>query len=234
MRQPWYGTDFSSGIPSDFVPLCYKPLRRGGGIYPSRCFFMNQVSPSPETLAAAREAVDILQRGGIILYPTDTIWGLGCDATNEEAVDRLSALKGRPTGKPMLMLVDSDVRIQSYVRTVPSMAYQLIDVAVRPLTIIYPEGRNVAPQLLADDGSIGIRIASDTLCQEICRMLRRPLVSTSANLAGTSSPHNYSEIDPALIKMVDYVVPLRQDEHIDGMPSDIIKLGLNNEVRVIR
>ena len=102
-------------------------------------FFMNQVSPSPETLAAAREAVDILQRGGIILYPTDTIWGLGCDATNEEAVDRLSALKGRPTGKPMLMLVDSDVRIQSYVRTVPSMAYQLIDVAVRPLTIIYPE-----------------------------------------------------------------------------------------------
>ena len=114
------------------------------------------------------------------------------------------------------------------------MAYQLIDVAVRPLTIIYPEGRNVAPQLLADDGSIGIRIASDTLCQEICRMLRRPLVSTSANLAGTSSPHNYSEIDPALIKMVDYVVPLRQEEHIDGMPSDIIKLELNNEVRVIR
>ena len=184
---------------------------------------MNQVSPSPETLAAAHEAVDILQRGGIILYPTDTIWGLGC-----------SALKGRPTGKPMLMLVDSDMRIPSYVRTVPSMAYQLIDVAVRPLTIIYPEGRNVAPQLLADDGSIGIRIASDTLCQEICRMLRRPLVSTSANLAGTSSPHNYSEIDPALIKMVDYVVPLRQEEHIDGMPSDIIKLGLNNEVRVIR
>ena len=99
---------------------------------------------------------------------------------------------------------------------------------------IYPEGRNVAPQLLADDGSIGIRIASDTLCQEICRMLRRPLVSTSANLAGTSSPHNYSEIDPALIKLVDYVVPLRQEEHIDGKPSDIIKLGLNNEVQVIR
>lgn len=195
---------------------------------------MNQVAPSPETIAAAREAVDVLQRGGIILYPTDTIWGLGCDATNEDAVDRLSALKGRPTGKPMLMLVDSDIRIPSYVRTVPSMAYQLIDVAVRPLTIIYPEGRNVASQLLADDGSIGIRIASDTLCQEICRMLRRPLVSTSANLAGTTSPHNYSEIDPELIKLVDYVVPLRQEEHIDGMPSDIIKLGLNNEVRVIR
>lgn len=197
-------------------------------------YHMNQSTSSPEIIAVACAAVDVLRRGGIILYPTDTIWGLGCDATNEVAVDRLSELKGRPSGKPMLMLVDSDMRIPSYVRTVPSMAYELIDVAVRPLTIIYPEGRNVAPQLLASDGSIGIRIASDSLCQEICRQLHRPLVSTSANLAGTSTPHNFSEIDSSLIDCVDYVVPLRQDEHIEGTPSEIIKLGLHNEVEVIR
>lgn len=195
---------------------------------------MQQSTPSPEVLAVAHQAVDVLRKGGIILYPTDSVWGLGCDATNEDAVDRLSALKGRPTGKPMLMLVDNDARIQSYVRTVPSMAYELIDVAIHPLTIIYPEGRNVAHQLLATDGSIGIRVTSDELCQEICRQLRRPLVSTSANLAGTVTPHNYSEIDPTVVDMVDYVVPLRQKQLLNGTPSDIIKLGVHNEVQIIR
>ena len=131
---------FSLAVSRLISYLCAGSLPNVVETFTSLDSFMNQVSPSPETLSAAREAVDVLQRGGIILYPTDTIWGLGCDATNEEAVDRLSALKGRPTGKPMLMLVDSDMRIPSYVRTVPSMAYQLIDVAVRPLTIIYPGG----------------------------------------------------------------------------------------------
>lgn len=182
----------------------------------------------------AQEAVEVLRRGGVILYPTDTIWGLGCDAANPEAVARLAALKGRPSGKAMLMLVESDIRIPAYVRTVPSIAYDLIDVAVRPLTIIYPEGRNVAPDLLGDDGSIGIRITTDPLCQEICRRLRTPLVSTSANMAGEPSPRNYSDISEELISQVDYVVPLRHDETLSGTPSEIIKLGARNEVELIR
>lgn len=196
---------------------------------------MNQPNSSlPSVREVAARAVEVLRQGGIILYPTDTIWGLGCDATNAEAVARLSELKGRPSGKPMLMLVDSEARLPAYVRNVPSAAYDLIDVAVRPLTIIYPEGRNVAAGLIGEDGCIGIRIAADELCREICRGLRKPLVSTSANPAGMPNPRGYADIDASLIEAADYVVPLRREEYLDGIPSDIIKVGPTNEVTILR
>ncbi|MDY6147441.1 MAG: L-threonylcarbamoyladenylate synthase [Porphyromonas sp.] len=181
-----------------------------------------------------KETVSVLRSGGIVLYPTDTVWGLGCDATNEEAVQRLIRLKHRAQGKSMLVLLDSDAKLPSYVQEVPSIAYDLIDAAIRPLTLIYPGARNLAPSLIAPDGSIGIRITREKISQAICQQLRVPIVSTSANISGNQTPRFFSEIDPEVVTAVDYVVPLRQDDRTSALPSEIIKLGVHNEVTLIR
>jgi len=138
-----------------------------------------------------KKACDILRKGGIILYPTDTIWGIGCDATNEEAVKRIYDLKQRDDTKSMLVLMDNPAKLQTYVKEVPDIAWDLIDLADKPLTIIYDGAKNLAPNLIAPDGSIGIRITAETFSMELCRQFRKPIVSTSANISGDPSPSSW-------------------------------------------
>lgn len=181
-----------------------------------------------------REAAKVIQSGGVILYPTDTIWGIGCDATNEDAVKRVFEIKERPSNKSMLLLLDNEAKLPWLVKEVPSMAYDLIECAVHPLTIIYPGARHVAPQLISEEGTIGIRITEEAFSKSLCKAIGVPLVSTSANLSGQPSPRYFAEINPEVIARVDYVVPVRQDETIPHTPSEIIKLGIHNEVEIIR
>lgn len=171
-----------------------------------------------------KEAVQTLRDGGLILYPTDTIWGIGCDATNPDAVDRVFRLKGRDQAKSLIILLDSDHKLQSYVQEVPEIAYQLIEYTERPLTIVYSGAKNLAPNLLADDGSIGIRIVHHPFCSPLLQRFRKPVVSTSANLSGHPAPANFAEIDPAIIDGVDLVVPYGQDDPTRGAASIVMKL----------
>ena len=179
------------------------------------------------------QAVACLQSGGVLLYPTDTIWGLGCDATNEEAVQRIFQIKQRSDSKSMLVLTDAPGKLQGYV-DVPDMAWDLMEVSERPITIIYPNARNVAPSLIAEDGTLGIRVTSDAFCQALCRKLRRPIVSTSANISGHPAPAFFSQIDSALRQQADYVCRYRRQDHRPSQPSSVVKLGLNNEISIIR
>ncbi len=183
---------------------------------------------------AVQEASKVVKAGGIILYPTDTIWGLGCDATNEEAVQRIFTLKGRAESKAMLLLIDSDAKLRGLVREVPDIAYQLIDAAVSPLTLIYPGGRNVASSLIAPEGTLGIRITHEAFSRALCAAVRVPLVSTSANLSGQPAPKIFAEISEEIKAAVDYVVPVRQDECTPARPSEIISIGLGGEVKILR
>jgi len=178
-------------------------------------------------------AINVLLKGGTILYPTDTIWGIGCDATSEKAVERIYEIKKREDKEGMLVLLDSQERLSRYVE-IPDVAWDLIDIADKPLTIIYPGASNLAPNLLASDGSVGIRIVKDSFCTKLIRQFKRPVVSTSANISGGKSPKIFSEIDKEIINSVDYVVKYRQDDLKRTKPSSIIKLGLNGEVKVIR
>ncbi len=178
-------------------------------------------------------ALEILSSGGTILYPTDTIWGIGCDATNEKAVELIYRIKKREDKEGMLVLLDSAERLGRYVE-VPGIAWDLIDAADKPLTIIYPGARNLAANLLAGDGSVGIRIVKDSFCIKLIRQFRKPVVSTSANISGEKSPRIFSEISKEIVNSVDYVVKYRQDDLKRTRPSGIIKLELNGEVKVIR
>lgn len=180
------------------------------------------------------KAIEVLRKGGIILYPTDTVWGIGCDATNEEAVKRIYALKQRTDSKSMIVLVDSEAALERAVEDVPEVAWQLIEVAVDPLTIVFDKGRGLAPSLLADDGSIGVRITREKFSNELCKRLRRPLVSTSANISGRPTPRSFSEIDAEILKGVDYVVESRQDEAENPRPSGVIKVSEGGVIKVIR
>ncbi len=153
-----------------------------------------------------------MNEGGVILYPTDTIWGIGCDATNEEAVRRVYQIKQRSDSKAMLVLVDSPVKVDFYVQDVPEVAWDLIEVADKPLTIIYSGARNLASNLIAEDGSVGIRVTNEEFSKRLCQQFRKAIVSTSANISGQPSPANYSEITEELKSMVDYVVGYRQEE----------------------
>ena len=153
-----------------------------------------------------------MNEGGVILYPTDTIWGIGCDATNEEAVRRVYEIKQRSDSKAMLVLVDSPVKVDFYVQDVPEVAWDLIEVADKPLTIIYSGARNLAPNLIAEDGSVGIRVTNEGFSKRLCQQFRKAIVSTSANISGQPSPANYSEITEELKSMVDYVVGYRREE----------------------
>jgi len=175
-----------------------------------------------------------MNEGGVILYPTDTIWGIGCDATNEDAVRRVYEIKQRSDSKAMLVLVDSPVKVDFYVQDVPEVAWDLIEVADKPLTIIYSGARNLAPNLIAEDGSVGIRVTNEEFSKRLCQQFRKAIVSTSANISGQPSPANYSEITEELKSMVDYVVGYRQEEMGHPKPSSIIKLDKGGVIKIIR
>jgi L-threonylcarbamoyladenylate synthase len=181
-----------------------------------------------------RETCAVLERGGVVLYPTDTVWGLGCDATNSAAVRRIYELKRRAEAKAMLVLTDAVGRVDYYFDRVPDIAWDLWEVADKPLTLILPRARNIAPELMAEDGSLGIRITHEAVSQAICARLKRPLVSTSANISGEPTPKTFAEITNEVKEAVDYIVPLRQAETELPAPSGIIKLGDGGLVQVIR
>lgn len=181
-----------------------------------------------------RKAVEALQKGGLILYPTDTIWGIGCDATNEEAVKKVYALKQRQDSKSALVLLDKDVKISSYVTKVPEMAWDLIELSEKPLTIIYPNAKNLAKNLLAEDNSVGIRITKEEFSKRLCERFKKPIVSTSANISGQPSPKYFGEITEEVKNGVDYVVQFRQAETTNPAPSSIIKLEVDGQIKIIR
>ena len=185
-----------------------------------------------------RKAVEVLRKGGVILYPTDTVWGIGCDATNAEAVKRVYEIKQRDDSKALICLVDSDARLQRYVRNVPEVAWQLIDSLkesdCRPTTLILDGAINLAPNLIADDGSIGMRITQEPFSKELCYRFQKALVSTSANISGEPAAQNYCDIDPRIVEAVDYVCWSRRQEHKPHQPSSIIRLRENGEVTIIR
>lgn len=170
----------------------------------------------------------------MILYPTDTIWGLGCDATNEEAVRRVYEIKHRADSKAMLVLVDTAVKVDFYVQDVPAVAWDLIEVADKPLTIIYSGARNLAPNLLAEDGSVGIRVTAEEFSKNLCFRFRKAIVSTSANVSGQPSPRNFAEISEEIKNAVDYIVEARRTETAQAKPSSILKLGSGGEIKIIR
>lgn len=200
---------------------------------PKLCIFMRY---EKEDL---QEALRVLRAGGIILYPTDTVWGIGCDATNPEAVKRIYALKRREDSKSMLVLLDSAAKLDYYA-DVPETAETLLETTnepmenTKPLTIIYPNARNLAPNLIAEDGSIGIRITHEPFSNALCAQLKHPLVSTSANISGEPTAHFFREISPEIINGVDYVCRFRRDDETPHEPSTIIKVNADNTFIIIR
>lgn len=181
-----------------------------------------------------KKACQVMREGGVILYPTDTIWGIGCDATNEEAVRRVYEIKRRADSKAMLVLVDSVVKVDFYVQDVPEIAWDLIELADKPLTIIYSDARNLAPNLLAEDGSVGIRVTGEEFSKRLCQQFRKAIVSTSANVSGQPSPQNFSEISDEIKAAVDYIVDYRREETTQAKPSSIIKLDKGGVIKIIR
>lgn len=179
-------------------------------------------------------AVKVLRNGGLILYPTDTVWGIGCDATNEDAVGKVNKLKNQSDKRSMLVLIDSDNRLSRYIKEIPEIAWDLIDAADKPLTIIYPGAKNLAKNLIPIDGTIGIRITKDDFSSTLISKFGKPIVSTSANAAGKKAPSNFSGISEEIIEGVDYVVNYRQDDYQKNQPSGIIRIGLKGEVEILR
>ncbi|MVN20991.1 L-threonylcarbamoyladenylate synthase [Mucilaginibacter arboris] len=180
------------------------------------------------------KALKVVQEGGIILYPTDTIWGIGCDAGNTEAVKKIYDLKQREESKSMIILLDNDNKLLSYVREVPDIAYDLIEFAENPLTLILSGAKNISPALINADGSVGIRIVKHPFCEQLIQRLRKPLVSTSANISGKASPKNFMDIDAEILEGVDYVVNLEQHELQEKKPSTIMKLEPDGRFTFIR
>ena len=181
-----------------------------------------------------KKAVEVLRAGGVILYPTDTIWGLGCDATNREAVEKIYKIKKRDDSKSMLVLIDNPAKLNSYIDVVPELAWDLIDLADKPLTIIYPNAKNLASNIVASDGTIGIRVTNEDFSRALCQRFRMPIVSTSANISGTPAPAVFNEITEEIMSKVDYIVSFRQEETGSPAPSGIIKLGVDGEITVVR
>ncbi|MCO5259430.1 MAG: L-threonylcarbamoyladenylate synthase [Crocinitomicaceae bacterium] len=177
--------------------------------------------------------VEKLKNGATMLYPTDTIWGLGCDATNEEACQKILAIKNRPTAKSFIVLVDGFPMLERYVPDFHPICYDLADLAIRPLTIIYPNAKGFAPSVVAEDGSVGIRITKDPICLQLIRGLRKPIVSTSANLSGEKSPISFDTISPEIKSEVDVTITQRMNERMEKA-SQIIKVGLGGQVQIIR
>lgn len=185
-----------------------------------------------------RNAVDVMQKGGVILYPTDTVWGIGCDATNQEAVAKVYQIKHRQDSKALICLVDSDARLQRYVRRVPDVAWQLIDslkdADAKPTTLILDGAVNLAPNLIAEDGSIAMRITQESFSKALCYRFQKAIVSTSANVSGEPAAQNYCDIAPEILEAVDYVCWSRRQEHKPHQPSCIIKLKEDGQVTIIR
>ncbi|MDD4108759.1 MAG: L-threonylcarbamoyladenylate synthase [Prolixibacteraceae bacterium] len=181
-----------------------------------------------------KNAVKILKSGGVILYPTDTIWGLGCDATNPEAVDRIYKIKKREDSKSMLVLMENPALLERYVNNVPDIAWDLTEISVTPLTVIYFNAKNLAPNLIAKDGSIGIRFTKEEFSSQLLKNFRRPVVSTSANISGQKSPSVFSEITEDIKNQVDYIVEYRQNDSTPTQPSGIIKLWPDGRIEIIR
>jgi L-threonylcarbamoyladenylate synthase len=179
-------------------------------------------------------ALEVLKNGGIILYPTDTIWGIGCDATNEEAVKRIYNIKRREDSKSMLVLMENPALLERYVDDVPEVAWDLVELTTTPLTVIYPNAKNLAKNLVASDGSIGIRFTKEAFTSQLIQRFRRPLVSTSANISGEKSPAFFGEISDEIKTQVDYIVSYRQDDLVPAKPSRIIKLGPGGKIEIIR
>lgn len=179
-------------------------------------------------------ALAVLHSGGTILYPTDTVWGLGCDCTNEWAVEKIYKIKERDSSKSLVLLVDNDSRLLRYVKSVPEIAWELMQYNESPLTIVYPEGKNLAKNMIGPDKTVAIRITSDQFCKSLIRAFDNGLVSTSANISGKPSPQNFSDIDKEILSAVDYVVNLRQEEKSNATPSSIIKVGMKGEIEIIR
>jgi L-threonylcarbamoyladenylate synthase len=181
-----------------------------------------------------QKAIEVLKEGGLILYPTDTVWGIGCDASNEDAVAKLLQLKNRPTGKPLIVLVDQAGKIPQYIGEMPELAWDLIEVSEKPLTIVYEGAKKLAPNAMAADGSIGIRVTRELFSQALCHRFRHPIVSTSANISGKPTPKRFFDIDEAIVSGVDYVVQYRQKEGAIYSPSGVLRLGKHGEIEIIR
>ena len=181
-----------------------------------------------------KKAIEVMRNGGVILYPTDTIWGIGCDATNEEAVKKVYEIKKRADSKALICLVDSEAKIDFYVKDVPPVAWDLIELSTKPLTVIYDGARNLAPNILAEDGSVGIRVTNEEFSKQLCFRFRKAVVSTSANISGEPSPKSFADISDEIKNAVDYIVGVRQNEKGGVKPSSIIKLGAGGVVQVIR
>ena len=178
-------------------------------------------------------AYEIIKNGGIILYPTDTVWGIGCDATNEVAVKRIYALKKREETKSMIALLNGERMMYNVFKEIPDVAWQILDLSERPTTLILDNPRNIAKNIVAEDNTLGIRIVTEPFCFKLMERMKKPLVSTSANISGATTPKIFKEISPEIIKGVDYVVNLYHDK-VCKNPSTIIKLGLDSQVKVIR
>ncbi len=181
-----------------------------------------------------KKTIEVLRAGGIILYPTDTVWGIGCDATNAEAVEKIYKIKQRDDSKSMLVITDGMARIQSYVDEIPDIAWDLAELADKPITIIYPQAKNLAANLISDDGSVGIRITSEKFSKQLCAAFRRPIVSTSANISGEPSPECFAEISDIIKDQMDYIVQYRQDDTQKKQASSIIKLKKNGTFVILR
>lgn len=180
-----------------------------------------------------KESIEVLRDGGTLLYPSDTIWGLGCDATNDEACQKILNIKKRPAQKSFIILVDGFPMLERYVPEFHEVCYDLADFASKPLTIIYPNVQGIAPTVLAEDGSVGIRITTDPNCLKLIRGMRKPLVSTSANLSGEPHPTNYDEVSDEIKENVDGILEERMNEKMTK-PSQIIKIDLDGTVKIIR
>ncbi len=181
-----------------------------------------------------QKALSTLRKGGLILYPTDTVWGIGCDATNEEAVQKVFALKKRSDAKSVLLLVENAGRLASYVEQVPDLAWDLIEVSEKPISIIYDNAKNLAPSVIAEDGSVGIRVCEEAFVKALLQQFKKPIVSTSANVSGKATPLKFDEIENSIKEGVDYVVQYRQNDNSTAQSSSILKLGNSGEIKVIR
>lgn len=181
-----------------------------------------------------KKAVEVMKNGGVILYPTDTVWGIGCDATNAEAVAKVYKMKQRDDSKALICLVDSDARLQRYVRNAPEVAWNVMELATKPTTVIFDEAVNLAHNLIAEDGSIAMRITNEEFSKELCYRFQKPIVSTSANISGQPAAQNYCDISEELLNAVDYVCFSRRQEHKPHTPSSIIKIKNNGEIDIIR
>jgi L-threonylcarbamoyladenylate synthase len=181
-----------------------------------------------------KKALTVIKEGGIILYPTDTVWGLGCDATNADAVKKIYSIKQRAESKSLILLLDLESRLLTYVREIPEQVWPIIELSEKPVTIVYDDARNLPGEVVAEDGSIAIRITKDEFCKNLIGLMRKPLVSTSANISGQPTPSLFSEVSEEIIKSVDHVVDWRQNDRQKAQPSSIISIKKGGLIRIIR